>query len=202
MNEKTRGAALAALVRRVSEALDPGHQGMEWPEPEAWDGRPGAVQLADLLVLVEARVLDDYGEARPEWEALAAEIRAALAGAEPERSEDLMIRIDNCTPHSLVVCDEDDRPLVTLPPSGVVVRVAVTREQAGVLGGIPIFRTTTGPLVGLPEPQPGAYFVCSLIAAQAAWAVGRRDVLAPGELVRDAAGQPIGCRGLTGPSAD
>ena len=47
-------------------------------------------------------------------------------------------------------------------------------------------------------------YVCSLIAAQAMRAAGRRDVCSPGELVRypkdhpveELRGQPRGCRGL------
>ncbi len=111
----------------------------------------------------------------------------------------------NCTPHRLVIVGEDDRTLVTLPPSGSVARVAVTWEAVGLLEGLPslpIYRTATGPLVGLPGPEPDVLYVCSLVAAQAAWAAGRRDVLAPGDLVRNAEGQPVGCRGLTvAPSA-
>ena len=37
----------------------------------------------------------------------------------------------------------------------------------------------------------------SALAAQAAKAAGRTDVLAPGPLVRNEQGQPIGCQGLS-----
>ncbi len=102
----------------------------------------------------------------------------------------------NCTPHSLTILDEDGQKVYILPPSGTVARVAVTRTQAFTLHGVPVYRAVTGPLVDVPDPAPDVYYVCSLVAAQAAWAAGRDDVLAPGELIRNAEGQPIGSLGL------
>jgi len=78
MKEETLHAAILA----AHEALDPAHQGEQWPDPIAWDGRPLVEQVADLLVPVGARIPDVYGRPQPEWVALAERLRAALAEAE------------------------------------------------------------------------------------------------------------------------
>lgn len=49
-------------------------------------------------------------------------------------------------------------------------------------------------MVGLPEPEAGTVLIASAMVADA---VRRPDVMSPGELVRNEAGQPIGCKGLT-----
>ncbi len=106
----------------------------------------------------------------------------------------------NLTPHAINIMCIDGAPLVSLSPSGTIARVDVVRTRVSdLLGGLPVFRTTFGELVGLPDPVDGRIYVCSLIAAQAAISIGRTDVLSPGELVRDEAGRPIGCLGLTDP---
>jgi len=42
------------VVRELCEALDPGHCGVCWPDPIAWDGRRIRRQARDLLVLGES----------------------------------------------------------------------------------------------------------------------------------------------------
>lgn len=121
----------------------------------------------------------------------------------------------NVTPHEITILDEDRRTvLVTLPPSGQVARCAVTRALVGgvplegvyLVGAhdprspwveVPVFTSTFGELQGLPDPQPGVIYVCSLVAHQAAVAAGRTDTVSPGELVRGPDGQPVGCVGLS-----
>lgn len=135
-----------------------------------------------------------------------------------------MRRIVNLTPHAITVLDEDDMTvLCTLPPSGVVARVATERIQIGSLhihgpccpvssphhgddsdcdldpemgcADIPIYRTVYGEVTGLPDPEPWTYYLVSLVVRQAC--PDRADLLSPGELVRGSDGQPVGCRGLT-----
>lgn len=103
----------------------------------------------------------------------------------------------NVTPHDLTILS--DAGSLELPRSGHVARVKVERELVEVIGTFEVTRARFGELEGLPEAAEGVVYVASLLAAQAAAAIGRADVLAPGELVRDAAGQPTGCRGLTRP---
>ena len=50
------------LVTELSEALDPQHQGIYWPDPISYDGRPLKEQASDLLVLAEAALeVNDAG---------------------------------------------------------------------------------------------------------------------------------------------
>ena len=52
-----------------------------------------------------------------------------------------------------------------------------------------------GEVTGLPDPTDGVVYLVSGIVAGRVKV--RPDVFSPGELVRDAAGQPCGCKGLT-----
>lgn len=115
------------------------------------------------------------------------------------------MRLVNLTPHEIKIIGENGT--VTLPPSGVVARLEMSRKTFtfesplavnDVL--IDILRTEYGEITNLPPPEPGVRFITSLIVAQRAAVVFRRfDVYSPGELVRDSAGQPIGCKGLSFP---
>ena len=96
----------------------------------------------------------------------------------------------NLTPHN--ICEVTTG--LSLPPSGVVARVAVSNTVVDVINGVEIYATTYGDVVDLPEPQLGVYYIVSgmVLAARP----DRKDLLAPGELVRNDQGQPIGCRGF------
>ena len=82
----------------------------------------------------------------------------------------------------------------TVPPSGSVARVSSTSSIVGEVEGLPIHRTVFGAVDGVPDPREGVLFIVSALVRAAC--PGRADVASPGELVRDDAGQPIGCRGL------
>ena len=109
-----------------------------------------------------------------------------------------MTTIKNITPHAISIYAADGTThLLDIPPSGEVARVSVTRKETGVvpiLTGIPVFVGTYGDVSGLPDPQDGVIYLVSAMVRSAV--PTRRDVLSPGELIRDATGQPLGCRGL------
>jgi len=99
------------------------------------------------------------------------------------------MNIVNLTPHAI----NETITGQTFAPSGEVARVATTSEYQGDFEGISTYRTTYGEIVGLPEAQFGVvYIVSGMVLAQ----TDRQDVFAPGELVRDENGKPIGCKGL------
>jgi hypothetical protein len=62
-----------------------------------------------------------------------------------------------------------------------------------------ITRTSFGRLEGLPDPQPGVLYLTSALAAQAAAASGRTDVVMVDDPVRDDQGRVIGARALALP---
>lgn len=104
------------------------------------------------------------------------------------------MRFINLTPHDIKVVLADGS-VRELPRSGSVARVSTTRAEGPTLDGIPTVETSFGAVEGLPAPAPDtAYIVSGMVAARTG---DRADVFAPGELVRDADGNVVGCRGLS-----
>lgn len=106
----------------------------------------------------------------------------------------------NLTPHPITLLGDGNNPLVTIAPSGIVARREELQEAAEtILVGsdrIPVHQKRYGPLVGLPDSVPGTTYLASALAATAAYAMGRRDVYCPNELIRGEAGEVLGCRSL------
>jgi hypothetical protein len=93
---------------------------------------------------------------------------------------------------------------MTVPPSGTVARVRETvtdTELVSVMDGIhPVVLTlaerTFGEIEGLPEPSILKLYVVSALVAEAAWSLGRRDVVCLGDFERDGEGRIIAARRL------
>lgn len=100
-----------------------------------------------------------------------------------------MTHFVNLTPHSVTVVDGP-----TLPPSGSVARCSSTSTPAGEHGGVNLVRTVFGAVEGLPDPVSGVVYVVSALVRAAV--PHRTDVASPGDLVRNEAGQVVGCRNL------
>ena len=66
------------------------------------------------------------------------------------------------------------------------------RDRVGDVDGIPVYVTTFGEVVDLPEEEEGRYYIVSALVRAAA--PGRQDLLSPGDPVRDGEGRVIGCR--------
>lgn len=106
----------------------------------------------------------------------------------------------NLTPHALTIYrwPVDTNP-ITVPPSGTVARIATRPMSTEVVDdGVPVTRSALIGVQGLPEPADGVLYVASgmVVDHLGAWGPQRMDVVAPGELIRDDAGRPIGCIGL------
>lgn len=99
----------------------------------------------------------------------------------------------NLTPHTVNILSSDES-VVNVPPSGAVARVATLSKKVGSLEGIDLFAQEVGEVQGLPAPEAGKLFVVSAMVRLAH--PERKDLASPGELVRNSAGQPVGCRGL------
>ena len=67
---------LAAHLLALCEAMDPCHQGLAWPDPIRWDGRPIDVQARNVLSL--ARSISRYG-LRPESPIRLSDLRREMA---------------------------------------------------------------------------------------------------------------------------
>lgn len=104
----------------------------------------------------------------------------------------MTMTIKNLTPHALNIKTSDG--WVTVPPSGVVARIASTATRVGSHEGISLSRITFGEVTGLPAEEPGVLLVVSALVRLALPA--RADLASPGEPVRDALGVTGGCIGL------
>jgi hypothetical protein len=105
-----------------------------------------------------------------------------------------MTKFVNATPHVLnIVCA--DGSIREIAPSGIVPRLAQTRQVSHILDGIEISRVQMGEIEGLPEEEDETVLIVSRMVLDAI--PERGDMLAPGELVRDSSGKVIGCKGLS-----
>ena len=99
----------------------------------------------------------------------------------------------NLTPHVINIHGDGD--VCPVAPDGRVARVSTTSiEIAGGCGPFALVATVYGEVTGLPDPVVDTCFIVSSMVADRV--LDRDDVVAPGELVRDAQGNPIGCKGL------
>ena len=125
------------------------------------------------------------------------------------------MKIINATPHQIIICSKEGvtqdpktkqftaetvEALHTLPPSGIIPRVAMGNIDAEPLLGIPVQLVQYGEIEGLPDSTPGVYYVVSGLVAAAVKA-NRTDCLAPGALVRNAnnPSEVLGCLFLQKP---
>ena len=104
-----------------------------------------------------------------------------------------MERIVNKTPHPVVILDEENKVIASLPSEGVI-RLASTTVDAGNCAGFRLTRTVFGKPEGLPEKEAGTRYVVSQLIKSAL--PQRADLLVPAEVVRDEAGNIVGCRSL------
>jgi len=101
----------------------------------------------------------------------------------------------NLTPHTINIFSEDGTPVLSIEPSGQVARVSATRQLVAVgQNGIPFYQTTYGAVSGLPDPEADTIYIVSGLVRAAM--PERIDLWQPGELLRNEAGQPVGCIGL------
>jgi len=84
---------------------------------------------------------------------------------------------------------------LTIPASGRIARVKSSTIKVAEHKQVPIYSSTFGAIEGLPEPQPNTIYIVSALALHAVPA-NRQDVVSPGSLQRNPAGQPIGCCGF------
>lgn len=99
----------------------------------------------------------------------------------------------NLTPHVINVVVPSGT--IDIPASGQVARCSQTSKEVCKINDIPVTKQEFGAVEGLPAPQEGTYYLVSRLVAAAC--PERHDLLIPGPLVRNEAGQPVGCQGLS-----
>lgn len=106
------------------------------------------------------------------------------------------IKIINLTAHNIHILNPDLGLDLSIPSSGIEVRVSTEiLEDAG--NGI--YKIGYGEITGLPEPEEGTIFIVSSMVL-AAVGNSRPDVFAPASFrpIRDDQGRIIGVPGLVG----
>ena len=120
-----------------------------------------------------------------------------------DRAATLRSRLVNLTPHPVEVADAEGRTLLTLLPEAEGARVPLERRLEAELqlddAQVPIWRSVAGEVQGLPPPQPDAWLVVARLVADAVARSGvrRDDLLIPDDLIRDAQGRVVACRGFS-----
>jgi hypothetical protein len=110
------------------------------------------------------------------------------------------MKLINLTPHAVNIISGEKE--IVVPPAGTVARVREIVQDVGTLvledgTEVPLRRKTlSSEIEGLPEPQPDTVYIVSFLAAQAAWSLGRNDVVATGDPIRDGEGNIIGIKSL------
>lgn len=89
----------------------------------------------------------------------------------------------NLTPHSIRIrMDESASPepldtdMVFQPDGTFVARVETQQERQNDIDGIPVYVTSFGDVIGLPDSEPETVYIVSILVAQRAQ---RDDVLSP-----------------------
>lgn len=99
----------------------------------------------------------------------------------------------NATPHAVDLYLDDE--FVAIPPSGVVVRVAIVREEVDFFSfldkNVPINVVKTGLTLGLPDYEEDVVVIVSRMVAEAH--PERHDLVFPDSIIRDETGKVTGC---------
>jgi hypothetical protein len=94
----------------------------------------------------------------------------------------------NLTPHDIVL------PTGTIKPEIKAARCSEISRKIDVIDGIEIIHKDFGEVIDLPEPVDGTYYIVSMLVRSAC--PDRKDLLSPGDLIRDNSGQILGCKNL------
>ena len=114
------------------------------------------------------------------------------------------MKLKNYTPHAVTVFDEDNDPIATFFPVGLV-RAEQKEHIVGKIDvepeSVPLKWMAFFDVVGLPESaEEDEYFIVSSLAAQAARSVNHPladKLLVPSDPVRNENGQIIGCKSFS-----
>lgn len=128
-----------------------------------------------------------------------------------EKEKDKQMKVINMTPHDIVVVsrenvEQDEKrqyivdadklvKIAVFPKSGILPRVTMQDKKVDEFDGVPLHQVAYGDIENLPKPQEGVLYCVSGLVASAGVKAGRKDLVAPGGLVRDRANPSVvlGC---------
>jgi len=99
----------------------------------------------------------------------------------------------NLTPHTINVY-EGGILVNSFPPNGEPARISIKREKVMEQDGVSFYHQAKGPVEGLPSEREDTFYIVSTLVRLEV--PSRKDLLSPGDLLRDGAGKPIGCDGF------
>lgn len=107
------------------------------------------------------------------------------------------MKLVNLTPHTVNVYNEEAELQFSLKKDENldVPRCSQKEVIVGEINGAPIYKMEFGNVEDLPPVVDGTVYVVSRMVVTAC--PERRDFVSPGPLLRNDAGQPIGCIGLS-----
>jgi hypothetical protein len=107
-----------------------------------------------------------------------------------------MMKFVNLTSHPIMLRSDDGTREVEIPSSGNV-RCSTSSISLMDIDGWPVRRNDDGPPAGLPDPEPGVYYIVSWRVLQTLRNV-RKDILAPDtkDPLWDEGGKIIAVRGF------
>lgn len=160
---------------------------------EEYDGSLEGERLLFNLLLQEGKPRHIYGQIKsqsPEcdWPLWATDDQWIMDQREGEEEAPMLI---NLTPHPIVTKAPNGKEK-EYPPVGPVARVVENKDEIGLIDDVPLYRMSYGKVEGLPRPLEGCWMVVSSMVRQAL--PERRDLISPGELVRDDLGRVIACK--------
>jgi len=101
----------------------------------------------------------------------------------------------NKTPHAVNIVGPNGQVVRTYEKGDSQIRLAViTIRGINLPDGTPTSKTEFGDPEGLPEFEPGTYYIVSQMVQTAL--PERKDLLVPAEIVRDDGGNIVGCKSL------
>ena len=106
----------------------------------------------------------------------------------------LTMKIINCTPHPITMCNAQGEIYFTFPKGEIIPRLSVKTVDASPIGEIPTTITEFGEVENLPEKVEGTFLIVSQLVKSAC--PNRSDLLVPAEVYRDAEGNIVGCQSL------
>lgn len=125
-------------------------------------------------------------------------------------------KIINCTPHDVVIYNEDDTefsterkalvlknedatPYMVFESTAIMTRVGVEEKFIKKICGIPVYSTKFTELINLPPEEENTYYIVSGYVGKAGKEMGRNDLLIPSHQIRNEKGVVIGCTALCEP---
>lgn len=108
-----------------------------------------------------------------------------------------MIKLVNLTPHTINIFGEDGKLkfVIEKDKNMAVPRCSQSQVKVGEINGAPIYKMEFGAVEDLPPVEDGTLYIISRMVITAC--PDRRDLVSPGPLLRNEAGQPIGAIGLS-----